>query len=77
MLHLDVMDGVFVNNLALGPKWIAAVKASRNIPLDIHLACIDPIKYIDMFAPIQPKYISFHIETRENVHEIIEHIRSL
>lgn len=76
LLHLDVMDGKFVNNLALGPEWIEAVKKGTNIPLDIHLATIEPLKYIKMFAPIRPDYISFHVETAKNVIEVIDSIRS-
>lgn len=76
LLHLDVMDGVYVNNLALGPEWIAAVKKATTIPIDIHLATVDPIKYIEMFAPIQPEYISFHVEEAQNVNETIGKIKS-
>lgn len=76
LLHLDVMDGIYVNNLALGPEWIAAVKEATTIPIDIHLATIDPIKYIEMFAPIKPEYISFHIEEAKNVNEVIAKIKS-
>lgn len=77
LLHMDVMDGVFVNNLALGPEWITAVKEATSIPLDIHLACVNPKKYIDMYAATQPEYISFHVEVTDDISELIEYIRSL
>ncbi|WP_035052390.1 ribulose-phosphate 3-epimerase [Carnobacterium pleistocenium] len=76
LLHLDVMDGIYVNNLALGPEWIDAVKKTTTIPIDIHLATIDPIKYIDMFAPLQPEFLSFHVEEARNVAETIAKIKS-
>ncbi|MCR1898272.1 ribulose-phosphate 3-epimerase [Irregularibacter muris] len=75
MLHCDVMDGIYVNNLALGPEWINDVKNATTIPIDIHLATINPMKYIQMFAPIKPKYISFHIEVSEDVMGNIKKIR--
>ncbi|WP_430535820.1 ribulose-phosphate 3-epimerase [Listeria rocourtiae] len=76
LLHCDVMDGNYVNNLAIGPEWLMAVKKATNIPLDIHLATIDPIKYVDMFAHVKPEYISFHVEVCEDVSEVIQRIRS-
>ncbi|MBC1317930.1 ribulose-phosphate 3-epimerase [Listeria booriae] len=76
MLHCDVMDGIYVNNLAIGPEWLTTVKNATNIPLDIHLATINPIKYIDLFAPIKPEYISFHVEVCEDIPAVIQKIRS-
>lgn len=75
-LHVDVMDGIFVNNLSLGPEWIEKISQKTSIPLDIHLACIEPKKYIDMFAYIRPKSISFHIETATQPLELIKYIKS-
>lgn len=76
LLHCDVMDGVYVNNLALGPEYLEIVRNNTEIPLDIHLATITPLKYIDMFGPVKPEYISFHVEVAEDVSEIIRKIRS-
>ncbi|MBF2589124.1 ribulose-phosphate 3-epimerase [Listeria marthii] len=76
LLHCDVMDGVYVNNLALGPEYLGIVRNNTEIPLDIHLATITPLKYIDMFAPVKPEYISFHVEVADDVSEVIRKIRS-
>ncbi|EAC3200701.1 ribulose-phosphate 3-epimerase [Listeria monocytogenes] len=76
LLHCDVMDGVYVNNLALGPEYLEIVRNNTEIPLDIHLATITPLKYIDMFGPLKPEYISFHVEVAEDVSEVIRKIRS-
>ncbi|PCU14801.1 ribulose phosphate epimerase [Listeria monocytogenes] len=76
LLHCDVMDGVYVNNLALGPEYLEIVRNNTEIHLDIHLATITPLKYIDMFGPVKPEYISFHVEVAEDVSEIIRKIRS-
>lgn len=76
LLHCDVMDGVYVNNLALGPEYLEIVRNNTEIPLDIHLATITPLKYIDMFGPVKPEYISFHLEVAEDVSEVIRKIRS-
>ncbi|EAD2805259.1 ribulose-phosphate 3-epimerase [Listeria monocytogenes] len=76
LLHCDVMDGVYVNNLALGPEYLEIVRNNTEIPLDIHLATITPLKYIDMFGPVKSEYISFHVEVAEDVSEVIRKIRS-
>ncbi|EAC2532822.1 ribulose-phosphate 3-epimerase [Listeria monocytogenes] len=76
LLHCDVMDGVYVNNLALGPEYLEIVRNNTEIPLDIHLATITPLKYIDMFGPVKPEYISFHVEVAEDVSEVIRKICS-
>ncbi|MBC1948297.1 ribulose-phosphate 3-epimerase [Listeria welshimeri] len=76
LLHCDVMDGVYVNNLALGPEYLEIVRNNTEIPLDLHLATITPLKYIDMFGPVKPEYISFHVEVADDVSEVIRKIRS-
>ncbi|GKU25425.1 hypothetical protein [Clostridium folliculivorans] len=50
LLHCDVMDGIFVNNLAMGPYVLEAIKNATDIPLDIHLATMNPEKYIKMYS---------------------------
>lgn len=75
LLHCDVMDGRFVKNLAMGPYVLEQIKAGTTIPLDVHLAVEDPSKYIEMFAQIQPKYISFHVEASNDVEKDIYQIK--
>ncbi|WP_435309268.1 ribulose-phosphate 3-epimerase [Sebaldella termitidis] len=75
LLHCDVMDGIFVDNMAMGPYILEEIKKNTKIPLDIHLATITPLKYMKMYSAIKPKYISFHIETSENPEKEIEFLR--
>lgn len=75
LLHCDVMDGVFVNNLAMGPYILEEIKKSTTIPLDIHLATIEPTKYINMFKDLKPEYISFHYEASYDIKKDIQLIR--
>lgn len=77
LLHLDVMDGIFVDNMALGPEWIGSIRKATTIPLDIHLATITPEKYIDMFSFTKPEFLTFHVETAENIPAVIKKIREL
>lgn len=73
-LHCDVMDGVYVNNLAMAPYVLEPVIQTGKFTTDIHLACVDPEKYIEMFAPLQPDYLTFHIETTEEPETLLKRI---
>ncbi|HFL2565801.1 TPA: ribulose-phosphate 3-epimerase [Clostridioides difficile] len=76
LLHCDVMDGIFVKNLAMGPELLKSISENTTIPLDIHLATETPDKYIDMMSYIKPKYISFHVESSTNVKADIRKLRN-
>lgn len=76
LLHCDVMDGIFVKNLAMGPELLKSISENTTIPLDIHLATETPDKYIDMMSYIKPKYISFHVESSINVKADIQKLRN-
>ncbi|WP_440897785.1 ribulose-phosphate 3-epimerase [Amphibacillus sp. Q70] len=75
LLHLDVMDGMFVDNMALFPEWIERIKEQTTIPFDIHLATMVPERYLEMFIKLKPEYLSFHIETTINPMRLINIIR--
>ncbi len=77
LVHVDVMDGHFVPNLTIGPVVVSAIAASASKPLDIHLMVQNNTFFVDLFAPLKPEYISFHIEEEKNPHRLIQHIRSL
>ncbi len=77
LVHVDVMDGHFVPNLTIGPVVVSAVAAAATKPLDIHLMVENNTFFVDLFAPLQPKYISFHIEEEKHPHRLIQKIRSL
>lgn len=75
MLHFDVMDGIFVNNITYGLPVLEQVRKSTELILDVHLMITDPLKYVRRFAECGADYISFHIESESNVSETIEAIR--
>jgi len=76
-VHIDVMDGHFVPNLTIGPVVVEAVAKSATKPLDIHLMVENNSFFVDLFAPLKPKFISFHIEEEKHPHRLIQKIRSL
>lgn len=77
LVHVDVMDGHFVPNLTIGPVVVSAVAKAATKPLDIHLMVENNSFFVDLFAPLKPGYISFHIEEEKHPHRLIQKIRSL
>lgn len=77
LVHVDVMDGHFVPNLTIGPVVVNAVARAATKPLDIHLMVENNTFFVDLFAPLNPKYLSFHIEEEKHPHRLIQKIRNL
>lgn len=76
-VHIDVMDGHFVPNLTFGPNVVAAAKNYTDLPLDVHLMVEEPEKMINGFAEAGATGISIHAEATKNIHQVMQHIRSL
>ncbi|MDP3022083.1 MAG: ribulose-phosphate 3-epimerase [Sulfuricurvum sp.] len=77
LVHVDVMDGHFVPNMTIGPVVVDAIAKAATKPLDIHLMVENNSFFVDLFAPLKPQYISFHIEEEKNAHRLVQKIRSL
>lgn len=76
MLHLDVMDGIFVPNMSFGVPVIKSIKAHSNIPLDVHLMIDRPHRYIKEFAEVSD-WLGFHFEAGSDCAELLKEIREL
>lgn len=75
LLHMDVMDGVFVPNLMLGTENIKHLRKCSKIPLDIHLMIDRPEDKIAWFD-IQPgEYVSVHAESTNHLQRALARIR--
>ena len=59
MLHFDVMDGHFVPNFAMSPPFIAAVREVTQLPFDVHIMVMHPLRYIDALAAAGADLITF------------------
>lgn len=75
LLHLDVMDGVFVPNLTFGPLIVEAIAKVATIELDCHLMIVNPEKYIVRFLDAGADWLSFHFEATSRIPECIRLIR--
>lgn len=77
MLHCDVMDGQYVDNLAMGFYVIKAIKSATTIPLDVHLAVMEPERYIETLADIGVDMLSIHVERVKCMHRTIKKIKDM
>ena len=76
IIHLDVMDGVFVPNITFGIKMVADVRKTTSLSLDCHLMIVHPEKYVKDFAKAGADYITVHYEAcGENLKDTLLQIR--
>lgn len=74
MVHFDVMDGVFVNNITYGIPILKCINDITDLTLDVHLMITDPLKYVDAFAASGADIITFHLESSSDPYETIKQI---
>ena len=72
LVHCDVMDGVFVNNITFGIKMVEDIRKRTKLPLDCHLMIVNPEKYVERFAKAGADIITVHYEAcKENLKEVL------
>ena len=77
VIHYDVMDGVFVNNITFGLKMLEDIRPYTSLPIDAHLMIVHPEKYVERFAKAGADIITVHWEAcKDNLREVLELIRS-
>ncbi len=77
LVHCDVMDGVFVNNITFGIKMVEDLRKITSLPLDCHLMIVHPEKYVERFAKAGADIITVHYEAcKENLEEVLKLIKS-
>ncbi len=75
LVHIDVMDGIFVPNITLGAPVIKCLKGKTKLPFDVHLMIEEPKRYIDDFAKAGADIITFHIEATDDIEGTIAQIK--
>lgn len=75
-LHLDVMDGHFVDNISFGPQFVGAVRPHTGLPLDVHLMIVRPDHYWPRFAQAGADGITVHVEADHDCGATLSAIRS-
>jgi ribulose-phosphate 3-epimerase len=76
-LHLDIMDGVFVPNISMGPAVVEMARKTVKMPLSVHLMIIRPDRYLSTFVDAGADSLLVHIESEADIPETLERIRDL
>lgn len=75
-LHLDVMDGHFVDNISFGPSFVSWVRPNTSLPLDVHLMIERPDHYFPRFVKAGATRITVHVEANHDVASTLRGIRA-
>lgn len=76
MIHIDVMDGMFVPNISFGIPIIKSIRNRTKIPFDVHLMIEDPSRYVKDFAEAGADIITVHFEADRHIDRTINYIKS-
>ncbi|MEA1974278.1 MAG: ribulose-phosphate 3-epimerase [Bacillota bacterium] len=74
-LHVDVMDGHFVENITIGPVVVNSIRKKTDMILDVHLMIENPNRYIDAFCDAGADIITVHYEATNHIHGVVQSIK--
>ena len=75
--HLDIMDGHFVPNLAMGPGLVKSIRPVTGVLFDVHLMIAEPMRYVEAFADAGADHITVHVESEGDISAVIDKIHEL
>ena len=76
MIHIDVMDGLFVPNITIGAPVVCAIRKCTNVTFDVHLMIENPDKHIEDFVKAGSDIITIHQESTKHLHRTIQNVKS-
>jgi len=76
LVHIDVMDGMFVPNISFGVPIIKSIRSLTNLPFDVHLMIEKPSRYIEDFVKAGADIITIHYEADTHIDRTIDCIKS-
>lgn len=77
VLHLDVMDGMFVPSISFGMPVISSLRKSVDFFFDVHMMVENPERYIEDFYNSGADGITIHFEACKHIDRTISQIKSL
>lgn len=75
LLHIDIMDGVFVPSISFGMPVIKSIRRITDMFFDVHLMISEPIRYIEAFAKCGVDGITVHVEACKNLEATLDKIK--
>lgn len=76
-IHIDVMDGHFVDNLSMGPVVVRGLRPVTQLPLEVHLMLDAPKRFVDAFVEAGADSLIVHREVLPDPMPLLKQIRSL
>lgn len=76
MVHIDVMDGVFVPNITIGACVIKNIKKHSKLPFDVHLMIENPSKHVESFVKAGADILTVHFESETHIDSLVKYIKS-
>ena len=74
LVHFDVMDGHFTQNLTFGPAVLKACRRSTDLPLDVHMMVSNPDESVDWYVDAGADIVTVHYEAAGHLHRIVAHL---
>lgn len=75
IIHIDIMDGVYVENVTFGPQLVSDLKKITNLPLSVHFELLRPETFFPMFAKAGADIITFQLDACPNPIHMLGEIR--
>lgn len=76
-LHIDIMDGDFVPNLALGTDYVKSLRRITDIPFDYHFLVNNPLEKMTWYEIRENDQVAFHYEGNDNIQECLNYLKRL
>ena len=75
LIHVDVMDGLFVPNISFGEVVVDAIRAATHLPLNIHLMIREPDALLPTFMKAESDQVLVHVEACQHLHRTVSHVK--
>ena len=76
-IHIDVMDGHFVPNIAIGAPIVQSLRRITSLPMETHFMISDPDSFLDEFVEAGSDSFLVHWEGNNNLHRTVQRIKAL
>ncbi|MCY6959477.1 ribulose-phosphate 3-epimerase [Clostridium brassicae] len=76
LIHIDVMDGMFVPNISFGIPVMKSLRPITKLPFDVHLMIEEPSRYVEDFVKAGADIITIHYEAEKHLDRTINYIKS-
>ncbi len=74
-IHVDIMDGQFVPNIAYGPRVVEALRRRTDVPLDVHMMVNEPGRLIPAFIQAGATNVTVHAEACAHLHRVVHQVK--